>query len=534
MSAMRELVRTFSKEQINEMREYVLENIVFSDLVKERTKVEDNGNWKAVRCEFHTTKTTDAGRLRDRDTQTGENGLYFCNHPNCAVAEDPYNGRLTLTRYWQLANDFTSEKEAVVDLYSRRLGRPLPEGNGKPMSPEEKAAYEKDKRKRFMFMHVLFFYTQSLMSEEGAEALKYITEDRKIPLEYVRRYWLGYAPGRTKLVDYLESVGFKRDEVKEAKLLSRKGNDLYFERIVFPLLGYSDDVFSPSFQIKKAQVPNFYSRLRPEFLNEDNRNMKHRYTNRNFPLFNFANAKKKGSGLMIEGCFDTVASQVLIDRLVSMKEEGLIPDSYTVDPEEVGPFASYGTNGFNEEEHVPHLKRANYEVLYIAGDHDANFAGQTANIKRGKMLQSHLPNTQIRIVVWPNKDVNEMLINEVDPIEFLKCLEDSVSLEEYEILVALEKSGSSDIVRNQFEAMHRIEELLLNLNLQEENSLLKYKKTLLTLSKFIEVDVETIVLHILMLKYKNDLKNMATESNMPLKTLLTAELAAILSVFGEG
>lgn len=533
MSAMRELVRTFSKEQINEMRDYVLGNIVFSEMVAERTKVENNGLWHAVRCEFHSTKTTDAGRLKNGDPLTGEQGVYFCNHPNCAVAEDPYNGRLSLTRYWQLANDFSTEREAVVDLYNRRLGRPLPEGKGTPMSAEEKAAYEKDKRKRFMFMHVLFFYKKCLHEPEGQDALKYITEDRKIPLEYVKRYYLGYAPGRSQLVNYLKSVGFKEDEIKDAKLLSRKGNDLYWERIVFPLMGYTDNVFSPTFQIKKAYVPNFYSRLRPDFLTEDNRNMKHRYTNRIFPLFNFADAKKKASGLMIEGCFDTIASQVILDRLSEMKEAGSVPETFTIDPREVGPFASYGTNGFNEEEHVPHLKKANYDVLYIAGDHDANFAGQTANIKRGKMLQSHLPNTQIRIVVWPDKDVNEMLVNDVDPIEFLRCLEDSVSLEEYEILVALEKSGSAEIVRNQFEAMHRIEELLMNLNLQEKDSLLKYKKTLITLSGFIGIDVETIILHILMLKHKKDLENLATDSNLPLRMLLTAELATISSVFGE-
>lgn len=536
MTVSNALVNTFSKEQIDDMRKIVLQRVVFSELARESTKVDNIGDWNAVQCPFHQTNTTDAGRLKDAITTTDsviEEGVYWCNHPGCTVAQDPYEGRLTLTHFWKLLQGFNLEKEAVVDLYHNRLKIDLPEGDGTPMSEEDKKKYEEEKRMRALFSQITYFYVKCLHEEGGKEALDYVVNERKIPLEYVKRHRLGYTPGRAKLKEYLLSVGFTEDEIRRAKVLSKKGNDLYYERIFFPLMSTRDNVWDQNFSMNNAFILNGYSRLMPKYMNENNTFMKHRYVNRNFPLFNFAEARRKRYGLMIEGCFDTVAAEVFVDKAKTLKAEGSIPKEITLDPDDIGPFASYGTNGFSEEEHAPLLKRAKFDILFIAGDHDANFAGQEANIKRGRMLQKHLTNTQIRIVIWPEKDVNQMLVNELDPVEFLRYLENSVSLEEYEILVALEKSGSSEIVRNQFEAIHRIEGLLMNLNLHEENSILKYKKTLLTLAKFVDVDIETILLHIMMVKYKNDLKKAADDSNLPLKTLLMAELATIISVFGE-
>lgn len=525
--------RIFSKEQINDLRLIVQKEIKFSDLVREYTKVDQIGEWFAVACPFHQTRTTDAGRLKDGDPISGSEGIYFCNHPGCSVQSHPYEGKLSLTRFWQLMYDFQSEPEAVLDLYENRLSLKLPEGNGTPLTKEQKEQYAHDKRMSEMFLHITYFYHKALREDEGKEARDYIIEERKIPEEYVHRYRLGFAPGQSKLKDYLKESGFTETEMKKAKILSKKENDLYYKRVIFPLLDARHNVWDSKFNINKAIVRNFYSRFLPKYLNDNNSFLKHRYTNKNFPLYNFAEARRKRHGLMIEGCFDTIASQVFVDRLVDLNLEGKLPSDFTLKPEDIGPFASYGTNGFSEEIHVPQLKRANFDILFIAGDHDANFAGQEANIKRGRMLQKHLPDTQIRVVTWGQKDVNELLKLDTDPVEFLRYLEDSVSLEEYEILVALEKSGSADVVRNQFEAIHRIEDLLKNLNLQEENSLLKYKKTLMTVAKFIGVDVETILLQVMLVKHKNDMKKAADDANVPLKALIMAELATIISVFGE-
>lgn len=524
----------FSKEQINDLRTVVLGKIKFSELMRENTKVDEIGGWFAVQCPFHQTNTTDAGRLKDGNMNVGEEGVYFCNHPACSISGDPHNGRLSLTSFWKEYHDFPSEPMAVIDLYQNKLGLKLPVGEGTPLSPEEKIAMEKERTLKRLLIHATYFYHKTLLAPEGKETMDYIVNERKIPLEYVHKYRLGSAIGGTRLKDYLISQGFTIENIREAKLLSKKDNDLYYKRVIFPLVDVRQNLLDSNFDFNKANVQNLYSRFLPKYLKEDNEYLKHRYTNRNFPLFNFADAKRKTMGLMIEGCFDTVAAQVLLDRLSEMEKESKIPDSFKLSPSNIGPFASYGTNGFKEEVHVPVLNRANYDILFIAGDNDKNFAGQEANIKRAKMLQNSLGGTQIRIVTWGSKDVNTLLQEGIDPLDFLSFLENSVSLEEYEILVALEKSGPADLLRNQFEAMHRIEDLLINLDLNQENSLLKYMKTLNTVAQFIGVDVDTILMHVMLVKHKKDLENAAANANVPLKTLLLSELTTINTIFGEG
>lgn len=526
--------KIFSKQQIDEMRAVIIQEVKFSEIMREITKVDEIGEWFAVQCVFHTTKTTDAGRLRDAHPTTGEEGVYFCNNTNCSIHHNYEKGRISLTHFWKEYHNFENEPMAVLDLYQNRLGRKLPEGKGTPLTPEEKAKLQKEKTMRRLFIHTAYFYHSMLLSPEGKEGLDYIVNERKIPMDYVMKYRLGFTPGRTALKEYLLSQNFTLEDIKASKLLSKKNNDLYYNRVVFPMIDIRQNVLSDKFDFSRAVVYNLYSRFLPKYITEENEFLKHRYTNREFPLFNFAEARRKKVGLMIEGCFDTVAAQVLLDRLVLMENEGKIPEEFIIKPSDIGSFASYGTNGFKEDVHAPQLVRANFETLLIAGDHDANFAGQEANIKRGEMLQGHLKSTNIRIVSWGAKDVNTLLQEDIDPIEFLRFINDAVSLEEYRILVALEKSGNPASVRTQFEALNKIEKLLLDLNLHEENSLLKYMKTLNTVASFTGVDVETILMHIMMVKHKKDLENAASAANVPLKTLLLSELVTASSIFGEG
>jgi len=532
----------YSEKQLKDMRTVCLQKISFASLMNERTEVQihGSGDWYGVKCEFHSTKTMDAGRLRDHvisGTGEIEEGVYWCNNPTCDVRQEPFNGRLNMFQYWQLVNDFETINDSIVDLYNGRLGLELPEPDGTPLSEEEKQAIERARRQKILFLHVLYFYHKELLDpEKGKEALEYITVTRGIPEDYAKKYRLGYAPGRGQLVQYLEGVGFTKEEIVEAKMATVKDgklNDSYWGRIMIPMFGRHYNVLSPNFDVNRADVPNFYSRMLDSLVKDNNKGLKHRYTNANFPLFNFQEARRKRAGLMIEGAFDTIASQVFIDMLTELEEDNAIPEGFDISPSELGAFASYGTNGFSEKEHMPLIQQANFDVLYIAGDHDANFAGQTANIKRGKQFKKHLPNTHIRIVTWPGKDVNQMLVSKTPPIEFLQCLQNSVSLEEYEILVALEKAGSKEILNNQFKALSQIEKFLKNLDLSVENSLLKYKKTIKTVSDYLDLEPEDVILHILMLNYKEQLKETAKQNNIPLKTLLLAEISQIQIAFSD-
>lgn len=527
------VAQKYSPETIKKMKTVCNRDIVFSNLVAERTSVTKVGEWYGVRCEFHNTRTMDAGRLKNYDTTAGHEAVYFCNNPNCSCADEPYLGRLSMFQYWQHAHDFGTEEEAILDLYVNYLGNEMPEPDGQILTEEEMKEFYMIERRRLLFIHTMFFYNMALFKDEGKDGLKYLTEERKIPLEYVKKYYLGYAVGRDSLKNYLLAQGFSLQEIKDAALLSKKENDLYFGRVMVPLFSDKDNVLNPKLEIRKVKVSNFYSRLLNSFIKSDvDKTLKHRYTNRNLPLFNFQEARKKRFAIMPEGCMDTISGQVFIDRLVALEQQGKIPSDISLKPSDIGVFASYGTNGFSEKEHTPQVKKANFEILYIAGDNDANFAGQMANIKRAEQLKRDCPNMQIRIVKWPTNDLNDMLVQGVDPIEMLRVLENAISLEEYKISFALEKSGGKEEIRNQFEAIHRVQLVLKELDLTPDvDDLIHYKRTIQLLSDFIQVDVDTILLHLLLNFYTVQLKTKSEEMEIDLDTLIIMKLSKLKKEF---
>lgn len=522
------IAKQFSYNQLKEMRIVCIRDISFVKLVSERTKVQAMGDWYGVRCEFHTTSTLDAGRLRDHTN--GVEGAYFCNNPICSINDEPFNGRLNMFQYWSLANHLDSEEEAIIDLYHNYLGKPLPEPQGKVLTKEEQIELQKQQRSKLLRLYALFFWNKTLFEEEGKKALEYLTQERKIPIEYVRRYFLGYAPGKKALTDFLLQMGFTLEEIKQEGLLSKKGFDLYWGRVMIPLFSERDNPLSPNFNVKNSDPLNFYSRALPMFIKNDlDKSLKHRYTNGNLPLFNFSEARRKRFAIMPEGCLDTIAGQVFIDRLIEKEKKGGLPEGFSIKPSEVGIFASFGTNGFSEQKHLPLVQRANFEILFLAGDEDENFAGQTANIKRARLIQDNCPQTKVRIIRLPKNDLNDLLISDYDPLDFLKLLEESVSLEEYEILVALKKCGPKNL-RNSFEAIKMVEDLLNNLNLQGGN-LIMYSKTIKTLAGYIGVDPALILFQVLTTKYKEKIKEEAEKNNVSVENLLMLKLAQLEDAF---
>lgn len=524
------IAKKYSPQQLKEMRLLCIKEISFVKLVSERTKVQQMGDWYGVRCEFHPTSTLDAGRLRDHDLANGIEGAYFCNNPTCSIHDGEHNGRLNMFQYWQLVHHLDSEEEAIIDLYHNYLGKPLPQPQGKVLSKEEQMEIKKQQRSKLLRLYALFFWNKTLFEEEGKKALEYLTQERKIPIEYVRRYFLGYAPGKKALTDFLLQTGFTLEEIKEEGLLSKKGNDLYWGRVTIPLFSEKDNPLSPNFNAKNADPVNFYSRALPMFIKSDmDKSLKHRYLNSTFPLFNFSEARRKRFAIMPEGCLDTIAGQVYLDRLTEMEKKGLLPEGFSIKPSEVGVFASFGTNGFSEQKHLPLVQKANFEVLFLAGDEDPNFAGQTANIKRARLIQDACPQTKIRIIRLPQKDLNDLLVHGLEPLEFLKLLEESVSLEEYEILVALKKCGPKNL-RNSFEAIKMTEDFIKNLNLNPRN-LIMYKKTVQTLGDYIGVDPALILFQILSTKYKDKIKEEAEKNGISVENLLILKLAEYEGLF---
>lgn len=511
---MKELEKTFSKEQYSEMRKVLNVELKMSDLMSEFTDTKYLGEYYSVRCPFHATKTQDAGRLKNGHPNA--RGMYFCNHPDCLISRE-HEGKIDMTSFWKLTNDLPTERAAVLDLWVKRLKRPLPEAKGTPLTKEERERLAKKDRMNKLMLQATVYYFSNLYADnaESKAALRYLKEERGFSEGRLKTFFIGYATGGTGLRDYLLSKGFTLDEIKDSRLLAKSGKDAYYKRIIYPMFSEHDNVQSPTFHIKNARVVNFYSRMLPSAMTESNTGLKHRYTNREFALYNLPEARRHRYGLMIEGAADTIASMEMLQLATDSKQE------FFVDPKEIGPFASYGTNGFGAK-HLPILSRSNFDVLYIAGDRDDNFAGQTANIARAKMIQEELPHLKIRIVEWEDKDVNQMLVDKVPVERFMCALDEAVSLEEYELRIAIQKIGITSSIRNQFELLNRLDDLLKQFSMEAEH-FLKYSKTLKLLASYLDLDLEDILMHLVLLQKKEELKAIAAKQGYPLKHVLMVE-----------
>ena len=136
-------------------------------------------------------------------------------------------------------------------------------------------------------------------------ARRYILEKRKITMEMIKRFRLGYGGSQWQgLFDFLRKKGYKEEEIAVASLAS-KGREGYFDRfkdrIIFPIMDVSD------------HIVGFGGRI----LQDGNQTAKYLNTSEN-PVYhkgnllfalNFARDEmvKKQEALVVEGYFDVIA-----------------------------------------------------------------------------------------------------------------------------------------------------------------------------------------------------------------------------------
>lgn len=104
------------------------------------------------------------------------------------------------------------------------------------------------------------FY-ENLMSKDGAQALKYLT-DRKLSPATIKRFGLGYAKNSfDDLYKLLLSKGYTIDEMKEAFLcgISSRGTpfDMFRNRVIFPIIDTSGRVIAFGGRVMDDSKPKY-------------------------------------------------------------------------------------------------------------------------------------------------------------------------------------------------------------------------------------------------------------------------------------
>jgi len=183
-------------------------------LVEAYTRLRKSGSRYVGLCPFHQEKTPSFGVTPDR-------GTFKCF--GCGEGGD------AITFVEKKENvDFVGAIEWLADRFGVQL-------EYEETSPEQDRARKRRERLFQLLDRAATFYERYLWESESAAAARAYLEERGLHEAACREFRLGLAPGGSRLVALARDQGYTSDELLQSGLASRRGNDYFGGRLVFPL-----------------------------------------------------------------------------------------------------------------------------------------------------------------------------------------------------------------------------------------------------------------------------------------------------------
>lgn len=130
--------------------------------------------------------------------------------------------------------------------------------------------------------------------------LEYAMKKRRLTKETIMQWGIGYAPDHPQLKQLLTKKGYKTDEMKDAGLLSYRGNELFRGRMMIPL------------RDRKGQVVGFTGRIigdgQPKYLNTPDTLLYHKGQQLFGLNFAATSIRKQNFSVIVEGNLDVITS----------------------------------------------------------------------------------------------------------------------------------------------------------------------------------------------------------------------------------
>jgi DNA primase len=184
------------------------------EVVSARTQLRRSGaRWTGL-CPFHDEKTPSFS-VNPADK------LYYCF--GCGKGGDV----ISFVRETE-GLDFAQAVEWLAERYRVTL-------EYEESSPEQDAARSRRERLLALLEQATAFYERYLWDSPRGEPARAYLESRGLREEVCREYRLGLAPGGATLARKAREKGFTAAELSAAGLVSRRGNDYFNGRLLFPL-----------------------------------------------------------------------------------------------------------------------------------------------------------------------------------------------------------------------------------------------------------------------------------------------------------
>lgn len=353
-----------------------------SEIVRKRVSLKQRGREYTGLCPFHNEKTPSF-------TVNDDKQFFHCF--GCGAHGNIID--------FVMRTEGLSFPEAVENL-AVEAGMPLPK-----QDPKMAARYDKISRLKACAEEAARYFAESLRTSQGARAREYFAE-RGLKPETLAEFKLGFAPQNGNLLKYMESKGYKLQELQQIGLF-KNNYEYFYNRVIFPITD------------TKGQAIAFGGRIldqgQPKYLNSPETDIFHKRRT----LYGKAMARKpafdSGELLVAEGYMDVIA----------LNQAGF--------KNAVAPLGTAISS-----EHIEEMwKMAQTPTLCLDGDD----AGKGAMLRAARLALPMLkPGYSLKFVVLPaGQDPDDMVKNNREGFKTL--LENATPL--HEVIYNAEKSQTS-------------------------------------------------------------------------------------------
>ena len=253
------------------------------------------------------------------------------------------------------------------------------------------------------------FYQNSLFTSLGKNAIEYL-ENRKIDKETIKKFGIGLSIQKVSLTEYLKGKKYSAQKLIDIGLTNENGNDIFINRIMFPIHDLSGNIVAFSGRIYNTKDNSKYINTK-----ETDKFKKGKI------LYNYHIAreylKKNDSVILMEGQMDVIRSSTVgINNCIATMGTALTKDHKSI------------------------LKNMT-DNLILCFDGDA--AGEKATNAAIEILED--TNINIKVVRLPNDmDPDEYILKE-GADSFKEQIKNAISLVDYKMEVLKKNKNLNDI-----------------------------------------------------------------------------------------
>ena len=260
----------------------------------------------------------------------------------------------------------------------------------------------------------IYYYNNLIEELKHPESrVKNYLNKRKLDLNTIKKFGIGYANGKMPLYDHLIQLGYKEEDILKSGIIikneSGKKYDRFYNRLMFPIFDVRDRIIAFGGRVLDNSLPKYVNSPENEIY----------YKGKNLYALNYAKKEKLDNVIIVEGYMDAIALQ------------------------KSGFFNTVASLGTALTENQARLIKKYTDTVIIAYDQDG--AGQEATLRGLDILVAK--GLKVKVLLLDKQDVKDPdeYINKYGKERFKNCIDNSISLVEFKVAKLKKELKDNDL-----------------------------------------------------------------------------------------